>query len=80
MSINQYLSHISGITVKLHNSALDIVDAYDYEMIESIMQYSFKLFRSTIIHVEWPRKLEAQCQIVNASHALLLYTSKQYFF
>ena len=34
MSIYQYLSYHSGITVKLQNSALDIVDTY--EMIEGI--------------------------------------------
>ena len=45
MSIYQYLSHLSGITVKLQNSALDIVDAY--EMIEGIRSL-YKLERQNV--------------------------------
>ena len=45
MSIYQYLSHLSGITFKLQNSALDIVEAYG--MIEGIRGL-YKLERQNI--------------------------------
>ena len=45
VSIYQYLPHLSGITVKLQNSALDIVDAY--EMIEGIRNL-YKLERQNV--------------------------------
>ena len=45
MSIYQYLSHLSGITVKLQNSALDIVEAYG--MIEGIRGL-YKLERQNV--------------------------------